>query len=82
MKRSDAMVKKVTLMGLGSMGTGIAQNILKAGFDLTVYNRTVAKTEPLAKLGSKVSASPSEAAREFERMSPMRYAWQKNWTRH
>ena len=60
------MVKKVTLMGLGSMGTGIAQNILKAGFDLTVYNRTVAKTEPLAKLGTKVSASPSKAARDAD----------------
>jgi 3-hydroxyisobutyrate dehydrogenase len=60
------MVKKVTLIGLGSMGAGIAQNILRAGFDLTVYNRTVAKTEPLAKLGTKVSASPSEAARDAE----------------
>ena len=60
------MVKKVTLIGLGSMGAGIAQNILKAGFDLTVYNRTVAKTEPLAKLGAKVSASPSEAARDAD----------------
>jgi 3-hydroxyisobutyrate dehydrogenase len=36
------MVRNVTLIGLGSMGSGIAQNILKAGFDLTVYNRTAA----------------------------------------
>jgi 3-hydroxyisobutyrate dehydrogenase len=36
------MIKNVTVIGLGSMGTGIAQNILKAGFDLTVHNRTVA----------------------------------------
>ena len=60
------MIKTVTLIGLGSMGAGIAENILKAGFDLTVYNRTVAKTKPLAKLGAKVSASPSEAARDAE----------------
>jgi 3-hydroxyisobutyrate dehydrogenase len=60
------MVRNVTLIGLGSMGTGIAQNILKAGFDLTVYNRTVAKAEPLAKLGAKVASSISEAARDAE----------------
>lgn len=60
------MIKNVTLIGLGSMGAGIAQNILKAGFDLTVHNRTVAKTEPLAKLGAKVAESPYEAARNAE----------------
>jgi len=56
------MIKNVTLIGLGNMGAGIAQNILKAGFDLTVHNRTSAKTEPLSKLGAKVAASPREAA--------------------
>jgi 3-hydroxyisobutyrate dehydrogenase len=60
------MIKNVTLIGLGSMGAGIAQNILKAGFELTVYNRSVAKAEPLAKLGAKVGNSPSEAAKEAE----------------
>ena len=56
------MIKNVALIGLGSMGSGIAQNILKAGFDLTVYNRTSEKAEPLAKSGAKVAASPAEAA--------------------
>lgn len=60
------MIKNVTLIGLGNMGTGIAQNILKAGFDLTVYNRTAAKAEPLARLGARVATSPSEAAREAD----------------
>ena len=60
------MVKNVSLIGLGSMGTGIAQNILKAGFDLTVYNRTVSKAEPFAGLGAKVAASPNEAARDAD----------------
>jgi 3-hydroxyisobutyrate dehydrogenase len=60
------MIKSVTLIGLGSMGVGIAQNILKAGLDLTVYNRTLAKTEPLARLGAKVAASPHEAARNAD----------------
>ena len=60
------MIKNVTLIGLGSMGAGIAQNILKAGFDLTVHNRTFAKTEPLSKLGAKVAASPRAAALNAE----------------
>jgi 3-hydroxyisobutyrate dehydrogenase len=56
------MVKQVTLIGLGSMGMGIAQSILKAGFDLTVYNRTAAKTDSLSRSGASVAASPREAA--------------------
>src|SRR5215213_4933638 len=64
--RRDKMIKNVTLIGLGSMGVGIAQNILKAGFDLTVHNRTLAKAEPLAKLGAKVVASPFEAAQNAD----------------
>ena len=60
------MTKNVTLIGLGSMGMGIAQNILKAGFDLTVYNRTSAKAESLALLGANVAASPREAAQNAD----------------
>lgn len=60
------MIKKVTLIGLGSMGTGIAQSILKAGFDLTVYNRTAAKTESLARLGASVAASARESAQHAD----------------
>src|SRR5258706_15267178 len=43
------------------MGTGIARNLLKAGFPLTVYNRTRAKAEPLAELGATVADRPREA---------------------
>ena len=37
----------VAFIGLGNMGSNIAQCILKAGFDLTVWNRTVSKMQPL-----------------------------------
>ena len=60
------MLKNVTLIGLGNMGSGIAQRILAAGFDLTVYNRTVAKTESLVKAGAKAAASPAEAVQNAE----------------
>ncbi len=52
----------IALLGLGIMGNGIAHNLLKAGFPLTVYNRTRAKAEPLAALGATVADSPHEAA--------------------
>ncbi len=52
----------VGLLGLGIMGGGMAQNLLKAGFPLTVYNRTRAKADPLAALGARVAGTPREAA--------------------
>lgn len=55
-------VEKVGFVGLGRMGTAIAQNILKAGFTVTVYNRTVAKAERLTRAGAKVAPSPRAAA--------------------
>jgi len=45
------------------MGRGMATNLLKAGFPLTVYNRTRTKTEPLAAQGATVASTPAEAAK-------------------
>jgi len=53
----------VAILGLGTMGSGMAANLLKAGFSLTVYNRTAAKAEPLAHLGGQIASTPAEAAR-------------------
>ena len=53
----------VALLGLGTMGAGMAANLLKAGFPLTVYNRTAAKAAPLAEAGARVAATPAAAAR-------------------
>ena len=53
--------QNVALLGLGIMGSGMAHNILKAGFPLTVYNRTQAKAQPLAERGAHVAATPREA---------------------
>ena len=54
-------MQTVALLGLGVMGSGMAQNLLKAGFSLTVYNRTRAKAEPLAAKGARVAETPKEA---------------------
>lgn len=53
----------VALIGLGTMGSGMAANLLKAGFPLSVYNRTTAKAEALAAQGARVANSPAEAVK-------------------
>jgi 3-hydroxyisobutyrate dehydrogenase len=53
---------KVGFVGLGTMGAPMARNLLKAGFDVTVHNRTRAKEEPLASDGAQRAATPAEAA--------------------
>ncbi len=53
---------KVAFIGLGTMGAGMAVNILKAGHELTVHNRTREKEEAVAKEGALRAASPKEAA--------------------
>ena len=65
------MKAKVGFMGLGIMGAPMAANILKAGYPLTVYNRTAAKAESLAKLGAKVAPTPKALAQESDRIIAM-----------
>ncbi len=48
------------------MGIGMAKNLLKAGFSLTVYNRTRAKSEPLATEGARIAETPADAARDAD----------------
>src|SRR5436305_14929601 len=54
---------KVGFIGLGNMGAGMAANLLKAGHEVTVYNRTRAKAEPLVKGGAKEAATIADACR-------------------
>jgi len=44
------------------MGVGMASNLLKGGFHLTVYNRSAAKAQPFVALGARVAITPAEAA--------------------
>jgi 3-hydroxyisobutyrate dehydrogenase len=44
----------------------MSMNILKAGFPLTVWNRTVSRTEPLVKAGAKVAKSPKDVAEKSD----------------
>lgn len=56
----------VAVIGLGRMGSGMAQSLLKAGYPLIVYNRSRAKAEPLAASGAKIAASPRDAAQSAD----------------
>ena len=50
------------MLGLGIMGGGMAANLQKAGFPLTVYNRTAARTQQFVAAGASVAATPAELA--------------------
>lgn len=55
--------EKIAFIGLGSMGSAMAANLVAAGFPLTVYNRSKERCRPLAEAGAMVADSPREAAR-------------------
>ena len=44
---------RITWIGLGHMGTPMAMNLLKGGFDVAVYNRSAEKIKPLTEAGAK-----------------------------
>ena len=54
--------QKLGWIGIGRMGYAMAERLAKAGADLTVWNRTRAKAEPLAALGAKIAASLADLA--------------------
>jgi len=57
---------KVGFIGLGVMGNPMAKNILKAGYPLTVWNRTKSKMDELLALGAKEAKSPREVAEKSD----------------
>ena len=57
---------KVGFIGLGNMGQPMARNLRAAGHELSVYNRSRDKAEPLRQQGARVADSPADAARGAE----------------
>lgn len=60
------MTKTISYLGLGTMGSGMASNLLKAGYKLTVWNRNAEKCEPFARKGARVAKTPADAVRDVE----------------
>lgn len=56
------MKPRIALLGLGTMGAGMASRLLASGFPLVVYNRNAAKAAALASAGAVVAATPRAAA--------------------
>lgn len=60
------MKQRVAILGLGTMGAGMAKNLLASGFPVTVYNRTRAKAEPLGTAGARIAESPADAGHDAD----------------
>ena len=53
---------KIGVLGLGKMGSAIASNLLEAGHEVVIWNRSAQKAEPLVALGATSAATPRQAA--------------------
>jgi 3-hydroxyisobutyrate dehydrogenase len=54
--------QRIGWIGMGRMGYPMAERLLKAGYDVSIWNRTRAKADPLAKSGGKIVDKPSDLA--------------------
>jgi 3-hydroxyisobutyrate dehydrogenase-like beta-hydroxyacid dehydrogenase len=72
---------KVGFIGLGNMGSGMAANLLKAGHEVTVYNRTPSKAQALVEQGAHHAAQVADACRgdAVSRCYPMTARWRASF---
>lgn len=59
-------MEKVAFIGTGIMGAPMAQNLLKAGYALTVHSRTRSRSEPVIEAGAAWAESPAAAAKDAD----------------
>ena len=57
---------RVAVLGMGTMGSAMARSLLRAGFAVTVWNRTPEKSTPLVEAGARVATGPADAARDAD----------------
>ncbi len=62
---------KIAFLGLGNMGSHMAGHLLRAGHDVTVWNRTLSKADALRAQGAKVGQSTAEAVKDAEAVITM-----------
>ncbi|MEE3229143.1 MAG: NAD(P)-binding domain-containing protein, partial [Chloroflexota bacterium] len=60
------MSRSIGFIGLGAMGTGMALNLLRAGFELHIWNRSASKMDTLLEEGAIPAANPTELANSSE----------------
>lgn len=59
---SSGAIRSVGVIGLGIMGSSMARNLLRAGFEVVVYNRTAERARSLVEAGARLAASPAGLA--------------------
>ena len=62
----DVGMNRVAVVGLGIMGHGIADNFLKTGYSVTLWNRTKDKADDLLARGAKWADTPAQAAQDAD----------------
>ena len=60
------MSESIGFIGLGIMGRGMVDNLLAAGFDLNIWNRTASRMTPFIERGASAASSPSEVAEKSD----------------
>ena len=60
------MNKKIAFIGIGLMGLPMSKNILKAGYNLKVFNRSKNKAEPLKEFGAEISSSIKDVVKDSD----------------
>jgi 3-hydroxyisobutyrate dehydrogenase len=64
-------MKRISLLGLGIMGAAMARRLVDHGFEVTVWNRSPARTRSLVAAGARAAATPAEAAHGAEAVIAM-----------
>jgi 3-hydroxyisobutyrate dehydrogenase len=59
-------VKRIGFIGIGTMGTPMVRNLLKAGYELIIHDRAAERAEQLVELGARVASSAADVARQCE----------------
>ena len=60
------MSERIGFIGLGIMGRGMVDNLMQAGFQLTVWNRTASRMRPFTQRGAAPASSPREVAEQSD----------------
>ena len=60
------MSERIGFIGLGIMGRGMVDNLMQAGFDLTIWNRTASRMTPFTERGAEAASSPRAVAEKSD----------------
>lgn len=57
---------RVAVLGTGTMGAAMTRSLLRSGISVTVWNRSVEKTQPLLDAGARAASTPADAVRDAD----------------